>query len=438
MKLHTCLLGALACTALLMTGAVQADDAIETINPYHVRYGLTYESGFERMGFGFAPPVITLLPGYHTDHVYRPAMVVPAGYDPTKDYRGPYDEHAWGDTVVRGRGPSDTGERMEDKIGNAIYFMDAVRGDLIARIRGETTLPKDGNGVQISEAAFTSEIVSADMKHSIPAGITPIDTTGDGLTDRIYFIDVIGNIWRVDLNPRDSAASPLTQNWILTKLAELGTDGVLGVLGDSSYAQNDRRFFQAIDVVRTRRGDGTPVDALMIGSGDIADPKETTVVNGFFMIYDPFVTRLREAPSGWSPIRLDDLDEVTDDATEVGEDKLGWYMPLPGLGEKVMSAAVTVDGITHFTTITPSGGVDKGCSPPTTLPDSKVYAVNISTPELVSGTTLGGSGYTFQQVDPYVGVDGKVSIILTDEDSVTPDASRRLHGKDRAWHSQGQ
>lgn len=438
MKLHTCLLGTLACTALLMTGTVQADDAIETINPYHVRYGLTYESGFERMAFGFAPPVITVIPGYHTDHRYRPVMIVPAGYDPTKDYRGPYDEHAWGDPDVRGRGPSSTGERVEDRIGNAVYFMDAMKGDLIARIRGETALPKDENGAQVTEAQFSNELTSVEMKHSIPAGITPLDTTGDGLTDRIYFIDVIGNVWRVDLNAPDNASAPLAQNWVMTKMAELGTDGELGILGDSSYAENDRRFFHAIDVVRTRRSDGTAVEALMVGSGDIADPKETTVVNAFFMLYDPFVTRLRSVPTGWSPIRLSDLEEVSGTPLEVDENKLGWYMRLPGQGEKVMSTAITVDGVTHFTTITPTTASDKGCAPPTALPDSKVYAINITTPEAVSGATLGGSGYTFQQLDPYVASDGKVTIILTDEDDVIPDSSRRLYGKDRAWHSQGQ
>jgi Tfp pilus tip-associated adhesin PilY1 len=370
-------------------------------------------------------------------------MIVPGGYDPTKDYMGSYGVKATGDPNpnVQGRGPDASGNRVEDKVGNAVYIIDAVRGSLVARVRGTNTLPLNRDGVQITESALSNEITHADLKHSIAAAVTPIDYNGSGLIDRIYFVDVIGTVWRLDMNARDSDSDPITQNWVLSKIAVLGSDGasgsaVVNVLG-TGHIDNDRRFFHPVDVVRTRRPDGTAVDALMVGSGNLAAPKETTVKNGFFMIYDANINPLTTALS--TPFTLNDLMLATNPATDVANDKDGWYLPLTGEGEKTASASITVDGNIRFTTVIPGSSTEAGCAPPAAIPTNKLYSIDLHTPLLGTGTTITGSGLAAYQLDPYVNDEGKVSIILTDGTTETlGGGSRRLTGKDKSWHTVGQ
>ena len=82
-----------------------------------------------------------------------------------------------------------------------------------------------------------------------------LDGNGDKLTDRIYFADTGGNIWRVDL-PGNALPTSSQNTWQINQLASLG----------GGNAANDRRFFNAPDVVRIRF-DGNPIDAVLIGSG---------------------------------------------------------------------------------------------------------------------------------------------------------------------------
>lgn len=453
------------------------DTVIE--NP-HDRYGFANPVESKRMGFGFAQPIITIIPGYKNESAYKPVVILAGGYDPTKDYRGAYDSPATGDPAigeddgtnsntmtnfVRGSGPDASGTRTPDKVGNAIYFLDAVTGDVVARIEGTTahydgsTVPTPGNAAISGDDVATGagKIVNAGLEHSIPATITPVDSQGDGITDRVYFIDVVGNVWRLDIIPAGSGH--ITTNWKLNKFASLGADGK----ASGSYAENERRFFNQIDVVRTRTPWGTNADALLVGSGNIADPKGTTSggQNAFFMIYD-----LHTQPGDYTftAIDLSDLYNVSNDnatgetqgaAVETAiqdNGKKGWYLPLAA-NEKAVSAATTIDGTTYFTTIV-AGPDSKGCAAPETLPASWLYAVNMHNAKGVytkivdeetvyeRGKTLGNGEMAFQQIEPFVTTGGDVSIVLPggDEEGVKDEGGndKKLEGAGSYWRTEDQ
>ena len=459
-------------------------DAKDTvIDNVYDRYGFNNPDSSKRLGFGFAQPIVTIIPGYTDGNAaakYKPVVIIAGGYDPTKDYRGTYDAVATGDPAVgeggedfvRGSGPDFSGNRTADSVGNAIYFLDAITGDVIARIEGTTAYydenPAAGddddneaiNGTGIATGA--GQIIEEDLKHSIPATITPVDSHGDGITDRIYFVDVIGNIWRLDIIP--AASGHITKDWKLKKFASLGTDGYVGASGSENYEEHERRFFNQLDVVRTRTPAGKNVDAILVGSGNIADPKGETGTgqNAFFMLYDEYTL---PGDYTYTPLTLQNLFNIDNDTAtnetqgDVVKDQIednssinGWYLPLDA-NEKVVSSATTIDGTAYFTTIV-AGPADKGCAAPATLPSSHIYAVNIHTAKGAYSeiSQIGGQGYVykrkrdlaagtmaFQQIEPAVTTQGEISIVLPggEEEIITDEQGKTetLEGGSSYWRT---
>ena len=71
--------------------------------------------------------------------------------------------------------------------GNAVYIADAKTGDIIWSISGRTS-GASGKHIQVSE-----------MKHSVVGKITTLDRDDDGMIDHLYFADLGGKLFRVDL-----------------------------------------------------------------------------------------------------------------------------------------------------------------------------------------------------------------------------------------------
>lgn len=487
----------------------ECDTSDTTISNPHLRYGFANPAESKRMGFGFAQPIITIIPGYtdaSTPPKYKPVVIIAGGYDPTKDYRGTYDKAAIGDPAigtpsgdpvtytdfVRGSGPKNDGSRTEDKVGNAIYFLDALSGNVVARIEGRTryhdesdadavTAPANGtrdiSGSGIITAATgengAGEIIDDRLKYSIPATVTIVDSQGDGITDRLYFIDIVGNVWRLDLNVT-TVSDNIANDWRLEPFAALGAEGK----ATGTYAANERRFFNQIDVVRTRKpGGNTNVDALLVGSGNLADPKGKTIavpsgaaetgLNAFFMVYDDNTQPIAKGVS-IAKITLANLYAVptgsetsTKAAADTVETQLesankGWYFDLVA-NEKVVSAATTVNGATYFTTIEANPNTT-GCVAPDPLPKSYIYAMNMHNAKgLYNGGVintgpddgktyynrskeLGEGKMAFQQLDPFVATDGDVTMILPggdEEDLKGSDGEdKKLEGAGSYWRTE--
>lgn len=295
-------------------------------------------TGFSELGQTWSEPVATRIPGYKDGNgVPKPVLVFGAGYDTGKDASGP---------------------ASPDDSGRGIFIVDAETGALVWSVT-----PASNSVKNLSESG---------LQHSVAAPVTVLDSNGDELTDRIYFADTGGNIWRVDL-PGDALPTSSQTTWQINQLARLGGGSVSG----------DRRFFNAPDVVRIRFN-GSPVDAVLIGSGDRTNPNAIDVNNRFYMIRDLAVGAYSTArPTSAEcadeevsdfrcalPLTNTSLFNITNNRLVTGteEERLtaleslrstnGWRLNLTNEGEKSLSKSLTLNGKVFLTTFTPSNVLD--------------------------------------------------------------------------------
>src|SRR5690606_18708175 len=119
-----------------------------------------------------------------------------------------------------------------DDLGNAIYIVDLVSGDVLWH----------GGNTATATRTF------ADMDYSIPADLKVIDLDADGVADRIYAADMGGQVWRFDIFNGEPASSLVTGGVI----AQLGSAGL-----DSPTLAEMRRFYYAPDVALASTREGT-------------------------------------------------------------------------------------------------------------------------------------------------------------------------------------
>ena len=298
-----------------------AMDVSDPENP-QLMWTIDKSGDFAELGHTFSTPRIGKV---KTSSGARPALIFAGGYDMNKDDR--------------------TAIGTDDTEGNAIYVVDAETGALIWKARGAGS----GSSSTVFEHAL--------LVDSIPATVAIADTDGDTYTDRIVVGDTGGNIWRADL------AGASTSDWKLTQLASLGRHAT----GASTKA-DDRRFFHRPDLVPSKDGFG-PFDAVLIGSGDRADPLDSGGIgiteNFFYMLKDRHVAPGTGVDTGLEPA---DLGDVTDNCMQVGSCVInltyGWQLQLLDIGEKVLATPVTIDGQVFFTSYLPNGGESaNACAP---------------------------------------------------------------------------
>lgn len=298
------------------------------------------EAGFDELGQSWSQPVVTRIPGYSdTNGVPKPVLVFGAGYDPRKDA---------------------SGMATPDAMGRGVFIVDAVTGALVWSVT-----PAANSAKNLQETG---------LLHSVPGEVTVLDSNGDELTDRVYFADSGGNVWRIDM-PGSALPDSNQTTWQINKLAAL----------NEATVATDRRFFNAPDVVRIRF-DGKPVDAVLIGSGDRTNPNATDVGNRFYMIRDDRVAPYVGArPTGtecaamdpvtdlrcFLPFRNSDLFDITTNVLSTGTEEeqatasaalraaSGWRLDLQNEGEKSLARSLTLNGKTFVTTFTPSSLVDE-------------------------------------------------------------------------------
>ena len=233
-------------------------------------------------------------------------------------------------------------------------------------------VPAGGNAIYLvdRDGAFVKRFDStdhSDMRFSIPADLTPVDVSGDGLTDRIYAADVGGQLWRIDIDNIDQASDTT-----VTRLANLAGTGF-------------QPFFSAPSVALNTSAHGEYL-SVSVGSGNRTDPLDTDSGNAFFMVRDVDVEK--GAPSSsFSTVMAGDLYDATanrlasSDATvqTTAQDALalarGWRIDLDP-GEKSLTRLVSFENHLYATTFAPSGTSTDPCAVPTT---SHLYRMDIST-----------------------------------------------------------
>jgi type IV pilus assembly protein PilY1 len=276
---------------------------------------------FSEMGQSWCTPTVGRI-GYGN----RLVVFLSGGYDPNQD----------NDPVLN-----------PDTMGRGIYVVDLVDGSLVWKY----THTEDPN-----------------MAYSIPSDIAAVDTTDNGLIDRLYVGDTGGRLWRFDIGSTNPA------NWTGQILFDANSSVPLG--------NPLRKIFYPPDVTQEEG-----YEFLFFGTGNRAHPKQESVIDRIYALKD-------ESTLG----TLDEscLEDVTDDLlqdpTYSGDkdtlrtqilNRNGWYIRLiDHLGEKVLSPSIVFDRTAYFTTFTP---VTSGEGDPCVLEEgpARLYALNYRTGEAV-------------------------------------------------------
>ena len=258
-----------------------------------------------------------------------------------------------------------------DTVGRAVFTIDVTDGSVSAL---------NFNGATIS--GMTNCITDA----------MGFDANGDGYTNRVYAGDLAGNMWAFEDDDTDLTDSSIGGDgtWSARKLFSAGAlDGV------------QRKIFYAPDAVVE-----TGEDMIFFGTGDRADPDETSVVNRIYAVRNNW-----EDISTFTTLTENDLVDVTEDLIQMGTDaekqatqaaldaSRGWYFDLEHTGEKIISSVIVYNGVLYFTTYTPSSSGSTSTDPCESISGrgvARFYAVDYQTGASVinysSETEVDGEG----------------------------------------------
>ena len=247
--------------------------------------------------------------------------------------------------------------------GNRVFMVDAATGQLLWSAGGEGS---DG------------DLALKAMTHAMAARIAVLDTDGDKYADRMYAVDVSGQVWRFDI-------------WNGQGRSTLVTGGVLADLSDDNVAASERLFFSAPDVALIQSLGREPYYNIAVGSGDPRLVGGVAAHDFFYAVRDkaPFQRRTQSSYDGAAVSTAEDLVDISKilgagaasqagGAAGVGAispDAPGWKLDLRSLsgdGERVVGESVTADGVVLFTTFQPSSDASE-CA----VGSSRVYAVRI-------------------------------------------------------------
>ena len=290
--------------------------------------------GFEDIGQTWSAPRNLKTAGYTASGEASPMLIMGGGYDPCEDI--------------------DPSTCDENATGRYIYLLDAESGALLKTF--ETDRPVVGD-----------VFVVPDKSNPLYAAY-------------VYAADMGGNVYRISgpAGAKLTLSNPESDTWVITKVASLGCD-------DTAPCNANRKFMFSPDVV-----EDNGIYYLLVGSGDREKPVRNfavayDTVNYFFMLKDnpqdpSWLSSEQDNCGGLDIICLDSLvfidnasspPEVSPEPEDLASAK-GWYLGLYD-HEQVVTASITVFGVTTFSTHTPTPPVADVCT--SNLGTARVYNV---------------------------------------------------------------
>nr|WP_217486707.1 PilC/PilY family type IV pilus protein [Acinetobacter oleivorans] len=205
------------------------------------------QTDYSRMGQSWSKPVLANI---RYNGVIKRVMIVGGGYD--QCYENP--------NITLSNSCFTNGKAK----GNAVYIIDAKTGERLWWT-----------------SDIGSNIDNSNMKHSIVSRISTLDRDADGLVDHLYFGDLGGQIFRIDLNNNQTKTNSTYSSFGIrvVRLANLATN-------DSNYdASNDYtggnapRFYEPPTVTIHDYGIHTFI-TVGIASGDRSTPLDVYPLTG--------------------------------------------------------------------------------------------------------------------------------------------------------------
>ena len=329
-------------------------DLVDSINPiysWRIRGGSTE---YLRLGQTWSRPklaTVTLSNEPNAGDIGpRTALLFAGGYDDGQD---------------NGYGPGG--------MGNAIYMADPLTGERWLSVSSSAP-GTPGNHVIVVDDPNNSIFDEPKMTFPIPSELALLDSNADGSINRILVGDTGGQLWRVDLAPADPTDASTGR--------VVAVVGRLGTVSSDQTLTDQRKFFEAPDVIQVRGGLGfssvANYDLVTIVSGDRANPLEEDVQNRFYAFRDTVIGPMADDGSNSgiagdgnadgfttlegaldSPFVTGDLFDVTNIIDPQGSDLTnlqnakGYYINLIDPGEKGLSSPITLEGKVFFTTYLP-------------------------------------------------------------------------------------
>ena len=240
-----------------------------------------------------------------------------------------------------------------DNVGAGISMLDLFTGDRIWRA-----------------GRSNADLTVTEMTRSIPTAVRAIDFSGDGFIDRMYAVDIGGQVLRFDL----------TQGLTPADAVEGGVIARFGGEGSASAGDtNARRFFNAPDVsifvdpVLNRR-----FIAIGVGSGYRAHPLDTQATDIYFSLRDPdLFTRLDEDDyDNYNIATPANMQEVSGQVrTVIGPNDRGWKFTIPA-NQMILAGSATFDNSVFFIGYSPDTSSTATCR---VAPGSNfLYRVNVT------------------------------------------------------------
>jgi len=271
------------------------------------------DKGFERLGQTWSQPVKSKI---KIANEARNVLIFGGGYDVTED------DFNKKDSAYRG----------DEAQGNAIYIVDAEKGDLL------WSASKSGSNLNLP-----------DMNYSIPATVSVIDIDRDGRADQLVVGDTGGQVWRLFMHNGKTANSLVTASGF-------SEDEPFAKLGEDD-PQNARRFYHEAYVAQENSGKGRLM--INIGSGYRAHPLNKNVDDRFYSLRANLLTSDIKEPLKekdlYPALRVLDSEYSESKAIETIDSKAGWYLSLNAApGEKMLSTAWMNGRYIEFNTYVPA------------------------------------------------------------------------------------
>lgn len=297
-----------------------------------------------------------------------------------------------------------------DDGGAAVFMVDAVSGELLWSA-GRPATPTAVHDLEL------------DMANSMPADMTLVDVDNDGFMDAMFGVDIGGNVWRFDINDAP------------TNGGDFATGGRIATLGDydadtGNDAENFRRFYYAPDVAFFAPRGGRAFFSISMTSGYRAHPKDTTVDDRVYTLFDPNVFDPPMNSAGdvdYTVLDASDTEPLDEgdlfDATFTAANRHttaphGWYKSLQGASEKGLARTTTFAGALVFTTYLPSGGASVCGS---NIGSGRVYVLDVLTGSGRINEASGGALSEFVEL-VHVGIPPAPVVIYTDASETYTDS----------------
>lgn len=222
--------------------------------------------------------------------------------------------------------------------GAGIYMFDANDGSLLWWASANVG----------SSNSSTDKSYHANLNKSIVGGIKAVDRNADGITDHLYFGDLGGQLWRVDLSNRINAG-------VLGSTGENFAKHVVRILDMSG---TDAPRFYSTPTFTIHNSNNTIFGAVSIGSGNLTYPMSAkdNATDAVYVIYDKDVARrnlmvLKDSISSTELYTKDIKTSATDGRQLIknvdGNSLIplsngGWYY-VPGTSKRILNDSVAID-----------------------------------------------------------------------------------------------